>query len=86
MIDATPEKLMQQAPSTVEFYLDRVIEMLDQKFGSEFSSKNPKFVSDCVKACAIDFCTAIICKTFEEGVSELVEILHERIENSVANK
>lgn len=51
----TPETLMRQAAHTAEYYLDRAVEALDQKFGKGYARANPQLVTAFLQICDHDF-------------------------------
>ena len=58
-IDATDA--MRNAGSTVEVYLNEVIDLIETRFGEGYAKKNPDLVASLVTNCAEDFnttCTA----------------------------
>lgn len=81
IVECDAERLMAQAPWTIETYLNQIVEILDRKFGAGYAKSNPELMAACVKCCVIDFSSAVICKIFEAGVSELVEVLRELSED-----
>jgi len=57
-ITASWTSLMKQAPDTVEVYLQRAKEAIDESFGPGYAAKHPKLVSAFIQASAIEFQTA----------------------------
>lgn len=52
------DTLMRQAPSTIALYMNELADAMDQRFGENFSGKNPLLLGTLVQAAAMDYQTA----------------------------
>jgi len=74
-ITLSTNKLMYQAPETIVVYLTTAIKHINAQFGDkDFAAKSPELVGYFVQACALDFYTAIIAKTYQELIESINEI------------
>jgi hypothetical protein len=53
------ENAMRQAPMTIDFYLLKVIESIDDRFGAGYAKAHPELVAQLVIACTKDFDSVI---------------------------
>lgn len=83
------EKLMEDAPSTINYYLRNVIEDLDNRWGEGYAEKHPELVGALVYSCTLDYQANIQQKAIselntkiEEGADQLAcvfEILSKKL-------
>jgi hypothetical protein len=77
LIDAEFSTLAQQAPSTVAGYARQIADEIDHLFGNGYAKRNPLFLAEMVKAAAIDFAAAAVCKTVEHGYRHVGDAVRE---------
>lgn len=59
------EKLMSQAPATMEYYLREAVRMIDKQFGEEgYAKAHPELVGSFLVGCATDYQATFIANEF----------------------
>jgi hypothetical protein len=72
-IDASPERLMEQAGWTAETYLGNAVECIDKQFGEGFAKKHPELIGCFMLTAALDFHAAavqIAGQNIQEGLTD----------------
>jgi len=54
-VTLTAQGLVDQAPMTVEKYMNDCIDMLDKRFGKGYAEKNPQLLGALIQSCVSDF-------------------------------
>lgn len=58
-MSADADTLMRQAPMTVDLYLRKAVESIDEVFGAGYAKANPAVVAAFMQACSWDFATTM---------------------------
>lgn len=65
-VTASPEQLMDQAPSTIASYLRAAEVIIDEQFGTGYAERNPVLVGAFIQSCALDYNTAIMLAAIQD--------------------
>ena len=68
----TANDLMVEAPDTVNFYLRRAIEHIEDSFGEGYAKEHPELLAGFLQACATELHTAIEARE-TTGVAEAIQ-------------
>lgn len=74
-ITASYETLANQAPMTVQGYLNNAVKIIDDIFGTGYAKCHPELVSAFIAACAKDYGDTLLCKTIQEGLVYVERLL-----------
>ena len=58
-MSADADTLMRQAPMTVDLYLRKAVESIDEVFGAGYAKAHPEVVAAFMQACSWDFATTM---------------------------
>ena len=75
----TANDLMAEAPDTVNFYLRRAIEHIEDSFGEGYAKEHPELLAGFIQACAIELHTAIEAKEISDAITAVAEQLNELV-------
>tara|TARA_Y100001951_G_scaffold91492_1_gene85517 strand:- start:114 stop:416 length:303 start_codon:yes stop_codon:yes gene_type:complete len=64
--ELTAGDLMRQAPDTIDFYLRKGIDYIDNHLGEGYAKEHPELLAGFIQACTTDFHTGIQAKSFED--------------------
>ena len=70
----TANDLMVEAPDTVNFYLRRAIEHIEDSFGEGYAKEHPELLAGFIQACATEFHTAIEAKSVGEIKDGIMQV------------
>ena len=74
-IDANYTNLMNQAPDTVDVYLDGAITSIDKRFGKGYAAEHPELVAAFIKSAAADFNNASMIIAVQEASERIAGAL-----------
>ena len=77
-VEASPERLMEQAAQTAAGYMGDGVEAIDRAFGKGYAVAHPELVAAFMQTCALDYATGHISgvlqdlgETLSESISSL---------------
>ncbi len=71
----TADTLMRQAPATIQLYLSEAVQMIDSQFQhTGYAQRHPELVSAFIRACAVDFATAIYIDKIDSLIDAISQI------------
>jgi hypothetical protein len=76
-ITADPGQLLEQAGWTAGGYLRQAVGEIDGVFGKGYAKANPTLVAAFMQTAAIDFATAVACKSVGEAADAVAEAIRE---------
>lgn len=73
----TANDLMVEAPDTVNFYLRRAIEHIEDSFGEGYAKEHPELLAGFLQACATELHTAIEARETTEVAEAIIAVAKE---------
>lgn len=70
-IEANVPTLHRQTGMTAADYLRSALKEIDTELGEGMARKHPDLVAAFMRCCAVDFQTAIIAQTMQEGLAQI---------------
>ena len=75
--ELTAGDLMRQAPDTIDFYLRKGIDHIDNHLGEGYAKEHPELLAGFIQACATELHTAIQAREISDAIIAVAEQLNE---------
>ena len=72
------ETLFRQAPMTAHDYMLHAIHDIDEKLSTGYAKAHPELIAAYMQAAALDFGTAVLARSIEQGFGALLTAITER--------